>query len=64
MLKDLRCDNNITPEGIVNGNDVYMYGEKLKSALNKGAVQLPGQPVQSSVTGWGALCLQNSIPRG
>ena len=48
--------------GIVNGNDVYMYGDKLKAALNKGAVQLPGQPVQSSVTGWGRLCLRNSIP--
>lgn len=49
--------------GIVNGNDAYMYGYKLKAALKKGAVQLPGQPIQSSVTGWGRLCLRNSIPR-
>lgn len=49
--------------GIVNGNDAYMYGDKLKAALKKGAVQLPGQPIQSSVTGWGRLCLRNSIPR-
>ena len=48
--------------GIVNGNDAYMYGDKLKAALKKGAVQLPGQPIQSSVTGWGRLCLRNSIP--
>lgn len=48
--------------GIVNGNDAYMYGYKLKAALKKGAVQLPGQPIQSSVTGWGRLCLRNSIP--
>jgi hypothetical protein len=48
--------------GIVQGNDAYMYGDKLKAALKKGAVQMQGQPTPSPVTGWGRLCVERSVP--
>ena len=31
------CSNNLTPEGIVNGNDPFLYGEKIKAYLIRGA---------------------------
>lgn len=48
--------------GIIRGNDRYLYGEKAKAYLIRGARQLPGEPVPSRRTGWGALCLRDSIP--
>ena len=48
--------------GLGNGNDAYLYGEKLKAALWRGARQLPGEPTPSPKTGYGALCLFESIP--
>lgn len=49
--------------GIVNGNDPYLYGEKVKAYLIKGARPLPGYPdVPNPVTGFGALCVRDSIP--
>lgn len=48
--------------GIVRGNDLYLYGEKVKAYLIRGAVPLAGEEVPSRKTGWGALCLRNSIP--
>ncbi|MDO4167710.1 MAG: S8 family peptidase [Eubacteriales bacterium] len=49
--------------GIVRGNDPYLYGEKIKSYLMKGARRLPGQLQMPDVTaGWGALCLRDSFP--
>lgn len=47
--------------GIVRGNDRYMYNEKVKAYLIKGAKQIPGEPVPSERTGWGALCVADSI---
>lgn len=47
--------------GIVRGNDLYMYGEKLKAVLLRGAVPLPGIRIPSANAGWGKLCLKNSI---
>lgn len=43
--------------GVVRGNDPFMYGEKVKAYLIKGAKPLPGETVPSIKTGWGALCL-------
>ena len=56
-----------------------MYGQKLKAYLINGAKQLPQYNIASendvaeirkknrqnpnSITGWGALCLYNSIPQ-
>ncbi|MBQ1192873.1 MAG: S8 family peptidase, partial [Lachnospiraceae bacterium] len=48
--------------GIVQGNDLYMYGEKVKAYLIRGARQLKGEETPSKRTGWGALCLADSIP--
>lgn len=48
--------------GIVRGNDPFLYGEKIKAYLIKGARPLPGEPVPSPRQGWGALCLRDSIP--
>lgn len=49
--------------GIVNGNDRFLYGEKVKAYLRKGAGPLDGDLFYpNEKTGWGALCLENSFP--
>lgn len=48
--------------GIVKGNDPYLYGEKVKAYLIKGAKPLAGEPLPSERQGWGALCLRDSLP--
>lgn len=48
--------------GIVIGNDRFMYGEKLKAYLRSGARQLDGvTQTPNPVTGYGALCVEDSI---
>lgn len=48
--------------GIVNGNDPFLYGEKIKAYLRRGARQLPGfVRYPNSQVGFGALCLRDSI---
>lgn len=48
--------------GIVMGNDRFMYGEKLKAYLRSGARQLDGvTQTPNPVTGYGALCVEDSI---
>lgn len=50
--------------GIVDGNDFYMFGEKVRASLIKGARRLPFQEsVPTAEAGWGALCVSASIPR-
>ena len=40
--------------GIVNGNDPYLYGEKVKAYLRKGARPLPGyEEYPNEEVGWG-----------
>ncbi len=49
--------------GIVEGRDIFLYGEKLKAYLIKGARQLPiGLEIPNPLVGWGALCLKDSLP--
>lgn len=49
--------------GIVRGNDPYLYGEKVKAYLIRGARQLPGYAVfPNAQVGYGALCLADSLP--
>lgn len=49
--------------GIVNGNDAYLYGEKIKAYLIKGARHLPVVEVYPNPQiGWGVLCLRDSLP--
>ena len=49
--------------GIVRGNDAFLYGEKLKAYLIKGAEPLAGAAVPDTQTGWGRQCLKNSLPQ-
>ena len=49
--------------GIVKGNDGYLYGEKVKAYLRRGARALPGFDVYPNPqVGYGALCVRDSIP--
>ena len=49
--------------GIVQGNDPFLYGEKVKAYLHAGARQLPGYDIwPNDQVGWGALCLKSSLP--
>lgn len=49
--------------GIVRGNDPYLYGEKVKAYLRKGAGKLPGyERWPNAELGWGILCLEGSLP--
>ncbi len=49
--------------GIVRGNDPYLYGEKVKAYLRRGARPLPGFEVYPNAqVGYGALCLRDSLP--
>ena len=48
--------------GIVRGNDPYLYGDKIKAYLIKGAKGLPGETVPSRRQGFGSLCLADSLP--
>ncbi len=49
--------------GIVEGNDPYLYGEKVKAYLLRGARHLPiMQEYPNPALGWGVLCLRDSLP--
>lgn len=49
--------------GILQGNDPYLYGEKVKAYLRKGARPLPGYTTYPNAeVGWGALCVRESLP--
>ena len=50
--------------GIVNGNDPFLYGEKVKAYFQRGARPFVGiTEYPSSLVGYGALCVEESIPR-
>ena len=49
--------------GVVRGNDPYLYGEKVKAYLRRGAKPLPGFDVYPNPqVGYGALCVRESLP--
>lgn len=49
--------------GIVRGNDPYLYGEKVKAYLRRGARPLPGfTEYPNPQVGYGALCVRDSLP--
>ena len=49
--------------GIVRGNDPFLYGEKIKAYLQKGARELPGfSEYSNSQVGYGKLCVRDSLP--
>lgn len=50
--------------GIVRGNDPFLYGEKVKAYLRKGAGPLRGEmEYPNDRVGYGKLCVAESIPR-
>lgn len=50
--------------GIVMGNDPYLYGDKVKAYLRKGARPIPGETEYPNPrVGYGALCVADSIPK-
>lgn len=50
--------------GIVQRNDIFLYGEKLKAFLRKGAKPLLDERMYPNIkTGWGALCVADSLTR-
>lgn len=49
--------------GIVRGNDPFLYGEKVKAYLQRGALLFPGiTSYPNPLVGYGALCLEESFP--
>ena len=49
--------------GIIRGNDTFLYGEKMKAYLIRGAKRLPFvKEYPDPRVGWGALCVADSIP--
>lgn len=49
--------------GIIRGNDPYLYGEKIKAYLRRGARPIRGENVYPNErVGYGALCLKESLP--
>lgn len=49
--------------GIIRGNDPYLYGEKVKAYLRRGARELPGfTEYPNPQVGYGALCARESLP--
>lgn len=49
--------------GIVEGRDPYLFGQKVKAFLIRGARQLPAfEEYPNDSVGWGALCVRDSLP--
>ncbi len=49
--------------GITRGNDSFLYGEKVKAYLQRGASPFVGiTQYPSPLVGYGALCLEDSLP--
>lgn len=49
--------------GIVGGRDPFLYGEKIKACLRRGARPLRGeQTYPNERVGWGAMCIRQSFP--
>lgn len=49
--------------GIVNGNDSFLFGEKVKAYLRRGAKTISGfSGYPNPEVGYGALCVKDSLP--
>ena len=49
--------------GIVRGNDPFLYGEKVKAYLRRGAKPIRGERVYpNEKVGYGSICVENSLP--
>lgn len=50
--------------GILKGNDSFLYGEKVKAQLIRGAREIPGESEYPNPRlGYGVLCLRDSLSR-
>ena len=50
--------------GIARKNDPFLWGEKVKAYLRRGAQPLPGfEKYPNESVGWGALCAAQSLPQ-
>ena len=50
--------------GIVRENDPYLYGERMKGYLHRGARRLQGYDrYPNDEIGYGTLCIAQSIPK-
>jgi subtilisin family serine protease len=47
--------------GIVSGNDPFLYGQRIKAFLQKGARRMPTLVYPNPIWGYGALCLNGSM---
>ena len=48
--------------GIVRGEDSFLYGEKVKAYLRRGARRMTGGEYPNERVGYGVLCVRDSIP--
>ncbi len=49
--------------GVIEGNDPYLYGEKVKAYLRRGARPIRGEgSYPNARAGYGALCVEDSLP--
>ena len=56
------CGALLMQWGIIEGNDPYLYGERLKSFLLRGARQLTGlTEYPNPYIGWGTVCAEESL---
>ena len=56
------CGALLLQWGIVEGNDPYLYGERLKSFLIRGAKGLVGlEQIPNPYIGWGTVCVEESL---
>ena len=50
--------------GIIQRNDPFLWGEKVKAYLRRGAQPLPGfNEYPNEAVGWGKLCVAQSLPK-
>jgi subtilisin family serine protease len=47
--------------GIVQKNDVFLYGQKIKAFLQKGARRSPNINYPNTVQGYGTLCISSTL---
>ena len=47
--------------GIVNGNDGFLYGQRIKAFLQKGARRTQNVSYPNNLWGYGTLCVSNTL---
>ena len=55
------CASLLMQWGIVQSNDPYLYGERIKAYLKSGAKRKPGINYPNNSWGYGTLCLANTL---